>query len=155
MQVETVSAWEPRGLGDPESLPESGIVVDVRDYPLIVTHIRGKVDDAQLEAYLHCLEGLERAPRRAVMVVHMTHAMPFTAAQRKRQADWLNARDPELMERSPGVAFVVTNALIRGALRAVFWIARPRHPISVEPTLQAAKRWALGRLELGNASSGG
>ena len=68
------------------------------------------------------------------------------AAQRKRQAEWIESNREDLRRYTKGTAFVINNPLMRGALTAIFWLTRYETPYVVVATLEAAEEWALNRL---------
>lgn len=147
--------WRPKGLGDPHKPPAQGVIVDVDSFPIVTVTIHGALTDAQLEEYLACMDGLGSGPPTpGVMVMDLSNAAAFNARQRKRQADWIAAQDPSRTKDSLGVAFAITSTMVRGALRAIFWLSPPPHAYEVCPSLLEAQLWAEIQLEKAGVKRG-
>lgn len=133
--------------GDVRNPPEHGVVVDADRYPLVIITLRGQLTDAQLEAYLAYVDRLPATgDEPGVMVFDLSDARVFTATQRKRQADWIKAQRGDRMSPRQGVAFIIRSAIVRGAVRAVFWLADPSAAVGIFATREEALAWAHARM---------
>jgi len=91
------------------------------------------------------------APReqRLAYVIQVSPARfrQANAQERSLIAEWMQ-RDRKLMQDTAvGVGFVMDGALLRGALTAVFWLARTPVPYRVHGTLEQALSVAINELE--------
>lgn len=79
--------------------------------------------------------------RRSVIFDGRT-AVASTAAQRKLQAQWLGQSAELLKRTTAGIGFVFDHPVIRGAMKAVFWLQPSPVPFRVFSTLGDAQDWA-------------
>jgi hypothetical protein len=123
------------------------IRVDDSRFPLVVATYDGAVTDAEFDEYLkEITEKTFARPTRSVVIVDATRAVRPNPLQRKRQAEWLKTQEAALKKTNLGTAFVISNALIRGGLTAIFWIAPMPTPTTVVATYAQAEEWAFARL---------
>lgn len=122
------------------------ITFDESRLPLVVVTFRGTASTAEFEEYLRLLRvNLGRRQPTAV-VVDSRKMVTMSAAQRKRQAEWIDSNREDLLRFTRGTAFVINNPLMRGALTAIFWLTRYETPYVVVATLEEAEAWALAQL---------
>ena len=127
------------------------IDVDESRLPLLMVTFRGNSTNEEFEEYLRLLDvNLDRRQATAV-VVDSRHATLIPAAQRRRQAEWLETRKSDMRRYLKGTAFVIENPLIRGGLTAIFWLSRLDTPYVVFGTLRAAENWASEQLRMATA----
>ncbi|MCA9685015.1 MAG: hypothetical protein KC457_22725 [Myxococcales bacterium] len=81
--------------------------------------------------------------RRYVAVVDCSMGTRISPLQRKMYAEWLQENDEALRATLEGAAFIMPSALVRGALTAIFWVARLHAPHTVHRQLDDGLRWAL------------
>jgi hypothetical protein len=123
------------------------IRVDDSRFPLVVTTFDGPVSDAEFEDYLQATTKKTLARQtRNVVIVDASGATRPPASQRKRQAEWLNENQALLKQYNLGTVFVISSALIRGGLTAIFWLAPMPSPTTVLATYSQAVAWAFERL---------
>lgn len=108
----------------------SGVELRTELFPLVITTLRGRPTDAQMETYFVAFERIVARKRPFASLVDTTALeMVPTAAQRKRiadvQAEWVAKHGTEM---GLGVAMVVQNTLIRGAITALHWLMPPPVP---------------------------
>ncbi|MFT5353910.1 MAG: hypothetical protein ACI9KE_001110 [Polyangiales bacterium] len=127
------------------------ITFDESRLPLVVVTFRGTVTAEEFEEYLRllCVNLARRKP--TAVVVDSRKMVTMSAAQRKRQAEWIDSNREDLCLFTRGTAFVINNSLMRGALTAIFWLTRYETPYVVVATLEAAEEWALARLSEASA----
>lgn len=139
------------------------ILVDQTDFPVVLVTIEGVATDAELEAYLHAMEGLiARAYTSSVRVAHVIDArrtLTTPAGQRRRLAAWMKAHDDANRETCAAFAFVFDSALARGLLTAVLWLQPlpARHGIfsTVGEALEWAREQARGAEPVGGSRCSG
>lgn len=93
-----------------------------------------KVLDEQTEMF----RAIEAKPKSYFIVIDarsMERAGPET---RKMQAEWMEQHHDYFARTCVGMAFVMRSRIVRGALTAIFWVARKPVPYTVHPDLQAA-----------------
>lgn len=126
------------------------IHVDDQGTIITVTYYSGATDE-QYEAHLAEMDAIvERNKRRIgswVVINDTTRWMKSNANQRKMHAAWMSRHEDMMRARTAGVAFVIDNAIVRGGLTAVLWLAPLPCPHCIVKTMAEAKRWAQQRLE--------
>jgi hypothetical protein len=88
---------------------------------------------------------LQRLGKQYIAVMDCSIAARLTPVQRRMYTDWLQDNDQALKECLLGAAFVMPNALVRGALTAIFWVVKLSAPHTVHRTLDGALDWSLAR----------
>ncbi|MCA9576864.1 MAG: hypothetical protein R3B40_18330 [Polyangiales bacterium] len=110
---------------------------DTSQYPFVLVTIPSqRVPD---EEVLRFIEGqrqmLARRSKHLMLCdARNGHAMPAT--QRKLFGDWLKESQASSGRYTAGMAIVVDNALIRGALTAVLWLVEPACPTKAVGTVE-------------------
>jgi len=122
------------------------IQFDDTRFPLVVVTFNGTATDAEFSDYLARMSELVSRKQKNVTVFDARSSGVVPAIQRKRQADWIAANRQGLKEYSCGSAFVISSAVVRGALTAILWL----QPIPVSHivlgSVEEAERWAMQRL---------
>jgi len=129
------------------------IVIETHRAPIYVVRFRGKATAAEYQAYLDELTVLIRQPfaARRVVINDATNWAISTASERAMQARWVTAHQHELRRTVDSIAFVFSSALMRGALKAVFWLQPLPVPHQIFGTFDDALGWA--RRRVGNVAS--
>ena len=112
---------------------------DLSHYPVVVVTIpRLRVPDADVLAFIDGQREMlgRRTPHVLMCDARAGHVMPAT--QRKMFGDWLKEAEPATRRYTAGMAIIVDNGLIRGALTAVLWVVEPACPT------KAVATWAEG-----------
>lgn len=103
--------------------------------------------DENLRVYLAAQTAMwtqmQRDGARCISVVDCSFGTKVSAVQRRMYADWINESGELLSGCLVGAAFVMPSIVVRGALTAVFWVARLSAPHTVHNTLEGALEWAL------------
>lgn len=110
---------------------------DFTHYPLVVvTTPKQRTSDEEVLKFIEGQRGLlaRRTKHLALCDARSGHAMPAT--QRKIFGDWLRESADASRRYTMGMAIVVDNALIRGALTAVLWVVEPTCPTKAVSTLE-------------------
>jgi hypothetical protein len=116
---------------------------------VMFVHARTDLTD---EAYEHQLRELARMiddrpeGARVGVVYDMSAGGAIDARRRKRASDVLAPRHQRLAATTAGFALVSGSALLRGSLRAVFWLAPPPYPWTVTATVHEALVYMRERL---------
>ncbi len=112
---------------------------DLNHYPVVVVTIpRQRVPDADVLSFIDGQREMlgRRTPHVLMCDAREGHVMPAT--QRKMFGDWLKEAEPATRRYTAGMAIIVDNSLIRGALTAVLWVVEPACPT------KAVATWAEG-----------
>lgn len=117
------------------------LYVEQRELPLLQLRYVGPYSDAELFTLLRQMESVLTRPGKKVGIVDLTHADVGTARQRRLHAEWIGAHKQELLREFAAAAIVTDNALIRGTVTAVFWIAPLPVPTHVTSTVEQAQQW--------------
>ena len=123
------------------------ITLDESRWPLVIVRIVGTPTDDELDAFL--AESTVRLQRKEIQVsiIDVSRADRAPATQRRKQADWMRDHESLLRRRSAGMAYVITNPMVRGVLTAIMWLQPLPVEHTVVATLEEAERWALAQLE--------
>jgi hypothetical protein len=106
----------------------------------------GVLDDAAFRSYLHENDALLARRERYAIVVDASRSGVIDSAQRKLQAEWMLQHERELRLFCAGIAFVITNPLVRGALTAITWLSPLPMPSIVVDRRESAISWCRQRL---------
>lgn len=134
------------------------IRIDTRRSPILRVDWEGAPSEEEMRAHLLELTSLIRSlPTNTILYDARSTSGP-SAIQRQLMADWMKENELLIKNRSAGTAFVISSALIRGALTAILWL----QPMSTEHTVVAtpeeAYRWCeeqLRKREAKRTTSGG
>lgn len=122
------------------------IVRDER-FPLATTLYPSSVTEEVLEPYFADYGRLLAREQPFVSLVDMRPCLHVPSARvRKRIAEWGVRIADQRARYVVGVAFVVTSPLLRAALSAVHFVARPRQPTIVVANEEDALRFLAARL---------
>lgn len=125
----------------------ASILTDLQALPLITVTFTGEpVSDADLREFVAGQRELLSRGTRLFSVTDATHAKALPASQRKILADWLQESEEATKSLVMGMAIVVSNPLVRGALTAVFWLRKPAVPTRLFATLPEALEHAMACL---------
>jgi hypothetical protein len=114
--------------------------------PLVVVTSVGDTSDAEFDIYLEQMTALlARRTRYGVLLDARRSSRP-PPKQRQKQADWMTKHASALRERNVCIAFVIDNAIVRGALTAILWLQPTPAPHKVFGDMDAAERWVLDLL---------
>lgn len=117
-------------------------------YPLVLVVCRDGFSMSEME---ECLMPSEEAFRRKKPFVTLRDFRAMRsggadALQRRRLAQWQDEWRAHIQTYCLGIATVSSSPLIRGAMRAIFWMSPPPSPEEVFADLPSAARWLEERL---------
>jgi hypothetical protein len=122
------------------------IELDDAAFPLLIVRFGPDWTPQDFSTYLlWYFQRLQRHQQLAV-VFDATRARAPSALERRQQADFLREHEGLLRLYCAGAAFVISSAVIRGALTAIFWVQPPVYEHTVVPTVVEATAWARQRL---------
>jgi hypothetical protein len=121
-------------------------IADESRWPIVVLYVEGGDGVAKPDAdtLFAALERLVSRGERTALVIDLTHAVP-DAARRRRFADYVRQRRPEIDRLLVASAIVARSTFHRGVVTAVLWVADvPREKMRVFATRQDALGWVEG-----------
>jgi hypothetical protein len=129
-----------------------GIRIDSRQWPLVTfDQPEHKVTDAATMEALDFLTGLmgDVGPREKIfLLVDLSQSKEAAPASQRKAAAQHSARHEELQKRTVvGSGIVITSAVMRGVITAVFWIRPPSIPTKLVASRDEALRYGLDLLE--------
>ncbi len=122
------------------------LLVDTSQWPIVVLTFEGSPSNGQVVDHLKEVEEKVLARRRPfVQIVDQRRGLMPSASQRALISEHQARMAPLYAEYCLGEAYVASREL-RGAMRAVFWLAPPSYPHAFLDTLDEAFAWAGERL---------
>jgi len=121
------------------------IRIDTSGWPVVHVTFVGELEDAAFTRYLEAMDGLLARPGQRALIYDASQTGGIPASLRKRKTDWLAHNRLRIAQCTLGLAFVLPNALVRGALTAILWVVPMPAPhvvvASVEQAREACDRW--------------
>lgn len=118
---------------------EFGLTFDETAWPLLYVRFPSKpLNDVGFEYFIaRYTELVERRVRFATILDARGLSTAITAQQRRRLTEWFEVTGPLAGEHHFGIAVLMSNAIIRGALKAVTWVAPI--PVAIKPFASVAE----------------
>lgn len=107
----------------------------------------GTLSDDEFAAYLDQYGARLIRHARYALTIDARNAGVPNSHQRRLQANWMKRHQADVGQRCVGIAFVITNQLVRGALTAILWLQPLPAPSEVVADVETARRWCHKRLE--------
>jgi hypothetical protein len=131
------------------------IVTDSDALPLLIIQFSDEAGPITDEMYQRFFDGqrelLQRGAHFATVAdIHMS--TPATPKQRRMLGEWLKETEPAMKVWSVGLAIVVRSSVIRGGLRAVFWIKEPAVPTKIVASLSEGVDYCFAQLAASHVS---
>lgn len=101
--------------------------------------------DLHLDALARAIDERVRG-RRVGVLYDQRGGFAGDARQRARTAELLKARRQALAESTAAYAMVTESAIVKGILRAIFWLEAPPYPWSVASSLEQAVTFLGGHM---------
>ncbi len=138
------------GFLKPQKTSNMSVYASIEDHHFPVVQVRftgEKATEKNFQSYLDGMRSIyDRKEKLAVIFNALDASLPGLKYQ-KMQADWL-AENKELMENyCCGTAYVISNALVRGILKAIFAIQKQPIPYIVVGSMEEAEEWVRKSLE--------
>ena len=129
--------------GTRPGLHQFGLIFDDNAWPLLYVRFPSKpLSDEGFEYFIERYTAtVERRIPFATILDSRGLTTAITAHQRKRLTEWFDVTGDLAGEHHFGIAVLISNALIRGALKAVTWV-KPI-PVTVKPfgSIADASTW--------------
>ncbi len=126
-----------------------GLIFDDSAWPLLYVRFPSKpLSDEGFEFFIsRYTEYVEQRILFATILDSRGLSTAITAHQRKRLSEWFEVTGPLASEVHFGIAMLFTNPLIRGALKAVTWLAPIPVPVKPFPSIAEAAPWVRGQFK--------
>lgn len=133
----------------PNVTHQFGLTFDDSAWPLLYVRFPSKpLSDEGFEFFItRYTEYVERRILFATILDSRGLSTAITAHQRKRLTEWFQVTGPLAGEVHFGIACLFSNALIRGALKAVTWVAPVPVPIQPFASIVDAAPWLREQFE--------
>ena len=120
------------------------------EWPIVCVRFpNGEISDEHFERYLEASRRLiDERPGAYGLLIDCGLRPHLTARQRARQAAYLDEHREQMVALCRGQAFVLTSALNRGFLRAIFWLSPPQVPYAIFETPSEARAWLRSKLQV-------
>jgi len=120
-----------------------GLIFDDNAWPLLYVRFPSKpLSDEGFEYFIkRYTDVVERRSPFATILDSRGLTTAITAHQRKRLTEWFDVTGDLAGEHHFGIAVLISNALIRGALKAVTWIKPIPVPIRPFGSIADASSW--------------
>jgi len=120
-----------------------GLIFDDKAWPLLYVRFPSEpLSDEGVEYFIERYTAMvERRIRFATILDSRGLTTAITANQRKRLTDWFDVTGELATEYQLGIAVLISNALIRGALKAVTWVKPVPAPITPFGSIADAAPW--------------
>jgi hypothetical protein len=120
-----------------------GLIFDDNAWPLLYVRFPSKAlsDDGFTYFIERYTAMVERRMPFATILDSRGPATAITANQRKQLTDWFDVTGELAEEYHIGIALLISNTLIRGALRAVTWVKPVPVPIKPFGSIAEASTW--------------
>lgn len=126
------------------------ISFDESRWPLVIVTYPEQTEEADFFAHLDLLDANIRrtvaARAKTALIYDITSGYRAPASVRKAQADWMKKNATVTRQNCVGIAFVMTSAVVRGALTAILWMSDMPAPYTVVATVEEAERWCTEKL---------
>jgi hypothetical protein len=122
---------------------EFGLIFDDNAWPLLYVRFPSKpLSDEGFEYFIERYTAVvERRIPFATILDSRGLTTAITAQQRKRLTEWFEVTGELAGEHHFGIATLISNALIRGALKAVTWVAPIPVPVRPFGSIAGATPW--------------
>lgn len=122
---------------------EFGLIFDEKAWPLVYVRFPSKpLSDEGFEYFIERYTAMvERRMRFATILDSRGLTTAITAHQRKRLTEWFEITGELAGEHHFGIAVLINNSIIRGALKAVTWVKPIPVPIMPFGSIADAAPW--------------
>ena len=129
--------------GTRPGLHQFGLIFDDNAWPLLYVRFPSKpLSDEGFEYFIERYTAtVERRIPFATILDSRGLTTAITAHQRKRLTEWFDVTGDLAGEHHFGIAVLISNALIRGALKAVTWVKPIPVPIRPFGSIADASTW--------------
>jgi hypothetical protein len=123
---------------------------DMTKFPLVVLETVGDIPPDQLDTHFAEYRRILDRNQPYTLVYDATKIGKVDALLRKRYAEFMKTNERDFERLCLGCSFVITSAVVRGALTAVLWLTGSLpFPHKISSTREEAEAWAREQLRAG------
>ena len=120
---------------------------DTTKFPLVFLDTVGDITPVQLDAHFDEYRKVLDRDKPYALVYDASKIGKVDAVLRKRYAEFMKANEANFNRLCVGCGFVITSAIVRGALTAVLWLTGSLpFPHKIFSTRDEAEAWAREQL---------
>lgn len=127
--------------------------LDDRHWPLAIIAVKGLLRGEEFERYLRSYDVLlARAAEekgKYVLIFDALAGKTLELPEMRLHAEWIKNNVERLQTYNLGVAFMISSAIVRGALKAILWLQPMPQPYTIVSTFDEALRWVEMRAQAG------
>jgi len=117
-------------------------IISTEKFPIVTVTFTGeKATDDNFKKYLEELTAVYSKKEVLAIIFDATNAVFPGLKYQKLQADWLKENELLMKNYCEGTAYVISNALIRNVLKAIFKFQKQPVPYYITSNLEVAKKW--------------
>lgn len=116
--------------------------IDKSEWPVLLVHWPAELNFSDLDLHFEEITALATKGEKIAIVIDMTWSGTPSASQRQYAAKRLKETYARAGRNIAGTAHVITSALVRGVLTAVYWLSPPPFQMTVVATRAEAIDWA-------------
>ncbi len=110
----------------------------------------GELTDASWQRHMtelgRAIDG-RRAGARVGVLYHLPGTNTADAKRRKEAADFLESRRAQLRESTAAYALATPSSIVRGVLRAIYWLSTPPYPYAIVATPREGLEYIATKLD--------
>ncbi len=130
-------------------MSENYVIFDRSEYPLIKMTFTGEAaNDESFAAYLKGLKDNYKRKEKIALLFDASNAGLPSLKYQKQMARWMKSNDGLIKEYCIGIAYVVPQSMIRGALKMIFKFFNNPVPFEVCENEEEAKAWLNEKLKI-------
>lgn len=113
------------------------------DWPIITVSFTGSLaDESNFTEYLSCLDDLYISKERFVIIFDARNARFPGLKYQRLQANWIKENQAKIKRFCFSTVYVISNLVIRNALRLIFLIQEQPTPYQIVSNLEEAVEYA-------------
>ena len=122
--------------------------IETHLFPIIQVRFTGeKATEENFGQYLQEVKESYNLRDRVALIFDAKQASLPGIAHQKMQAQWLKENEKMMIDYCAGTAYIISNSLIRGVLKAIFAFQKQPVPYRICSTMEEAKAWVKQQLE--------
>jgi hypothetical protein len=123
-------------------------ICNVREWPIAILELPPGADarDVDQDSFYEHVEGLLAKGQRFATMHDVRWAGRLDPVRRKKFADWVRAKTPELRPKLIAHAAVVLSGFQQGVITALLWVFEAPAPMKVFTDPNDARKWLRERI---------
>ena len=109
--------------------------------------LRGEEFERYLRSYDVLLARAAEEKRKYVLIFDALEGKTLELPEMRMHAEWIKDNAERLQTYNLGVAFMISSAIVRGALKAILWLQPMPQPYTIVTAFEDALRWVEMRAQ--------